>query len=252
VAIEGTAIAAGTPARSVTIPSPWRVRIENGHVIAAEPELHAIARHFVATADPALLEDVNLAELARVIGFRYRGQPAFRAAGPILLERARAVGNAAAESEMSRNLSMTLPTLNHPQAWQYARQALAIARAARDADAEADALFTMGVQHWHVREPEAAIDWFLQSAALAERVDDPIFAIKAAHMATILEVRRGRYGDAVVLSRRVAALSRRFGWQEGELTAMISEQDVLTELRQHDVAARVGHETYARAQRAGP
>lgn len=257
VTVRGTALTAGEPRRIVPIPPVWRLRLDGGgRIVEAETALNAFVRELVDAPDGAararlLAGRDDLEAIALALNARFRLRHGFAGATQALLERSRAAGDLAAEAECLRNQAVIMRSKDPALAEQLVERSLAIARDLGSVDAEARALFTYGVIFWVNERAAESLLWMERSAALAEWCDDPRTSIKASHMSGVIAGRSGDHGKGLAISYRTFALARRYGWREGESAALLSAQAAHTQLRQHDIAARIGRQAYEVALAAG-
>lgn len=125
-----------------------------------------------------------------------------------------------------------------------ARDALALAETKGTCDDQAMALLVLGNSFVAHDRSEEGIRAYQRGASLVDRVDDPRSPLKSLHNLAVHLSSRGKVPQAVDTAAKLAALSARYGWKEGEAAASIDLADVYTFVARFDLAAAARQRAY--------
>ncbi len=229
VTIDGSAVTAGTPRRPVRLPPAWVIETgPNGEIRDIAVAERVVARQFLnareqwdATAlrdpelDPLLLIHEIADEATEQVALdRDHGQLDYA------LAMSRQYGDTVTE-EFCLRMKSTLLRLKgkYAEAAPVAREAIAVAERAGDADGMATGLFTEGLAYWYLDDRPKAYADLLSAAANPERLDDPRIAMKSMVMFAHIHMANGDFADGIEATRRMAELAERYGWMEGTLAS---------------------------------
>ncbi len=203
VVLEGTGVSAGGRKKTAAIPRRWRltaIREDTRWALkSAVTEERLLAEQLATAAAPrieAALEaapdldrqrfSVELADCAS------EASDAGAAALAWVLDSSRRRGDRAAESQALQMYSyVELIAQRLDGALRYAREALAVAEEAEDADEIVSSNFSMGVAHWYRGEFPAAIETWRRAGADLDALTDPRHALRSLYMAAVLEMETG-------------------------------------------------------------
>ncbi len=129
-------------------------------------------------------------------------------------------GDLAAESYLLRMLA-TSRRISGEDGVPLGVEGLELARASGDADALAEATFSLGLARWGHGDTSGALDDLRASASALEELRDPRTALKSIAMTSYIAMEDGQLRVSLSSARRLLEESGRCGWSQGEASAEI-------------------------------
>jgi len=199
--------------------SGWRIE----RAMTAERRV-ALAMAEAGSADEArrLLFDAADADRARVLSL-YVTEPAVASRFDLLdaaWSVAQALGDLPAEMKVRRQRALALVGTKPQEAVAAAIELEQFADAYGGPDDVALAALTLGMAHSRMGALDLALEKYAAAAALADRCNDPIVALKCLYMAAKTQSRMEKHRDVLATIDRLTPLVRHYGWEEGEENAL--------------------------------
>jgi len=127
-------------------------------------------------------------------------------------------GDRAAESQCLRHLS-NFVTVYGGNGIPAAEEGVEIARQSGNADAIAEAIFTLGRARWGKGDSPGAIDEMRTASSTLDQLRDPRAGLKALAMKSYIEIEYGQLRQGLASAHQLQEESVRYGWIEGEASA---------------------------------
>jgi len=153
------------------------------------------------------------------------------------LELAASSGDPTAQSYCWRMSSTTERLASrYDTAMAHAAIALSFAEQSAIPDEIVRGRFMHALAEWYGGDPRQGLAEMKRATDLVDEIDDPRLSLKALAMLSTFYRLRGDARSAVLAAQRLAALSKRYGWAEGEADAEIYLAMDHVALRHYDVA----------------
>jgi CHAT domain-containing protein len=239
VTINAHGVTAGTVRIHEQLPNVWilrAVRSADGwriaEVMTREQQVALEMMKAKSDDERRALFDARL-ELVRVATYIawHSAEPDQGEEGLAKIRFARGIAEALGDvdrTEYIRQLESTLYTMldRREEALRTVLESIENCQTACTADTLSNAHFAAGVAYWNADQLVPALDHFHQAAAHVEKLRGPTRAVRAWVNAGHLELARGRLNNALAAAHEAERISRKYGWVEGELDALVM-QDLL-------------------------
>jgi len=223
----------------VSLPKRWRIRLRAEHpgwsVAGVMCEERLLARAMLAAASRAeaaelfvAAKDVDRSEVFHEMVDETIQGPYEARARELLeptLELAMRYGIPADEVVLLHAVAVGEALRDAKDAFTWAECSWEIAEKRGTPDDRCRAILTMGLVRYLQNDLDASSELFARSAALVDRVRDPVPALKSLRMYGFVEGVRGSIFGMARASESLVVESSRYGWKEGvELGLMIRAQ----------------------------
>ncbi|HEV7242388.1 MAG TPA: CHAT domain-containing protein [Thermoanaerobaculia bacterium] len=133
-------------------------------------------------------------------------------------ELARHNGDRAAEAYCFRQLSIFI-RIHARNGIPAAEEGVELARLSGDADAIAEAIFTVGLARWGTGDSRGAIEDLRTASSTLDQLRDPRLGLKALAMKSYIAIQYGQLRQGLATAQQLREESVRYGWIEGEASA---------------------------------